>query len=187
LVWFWPPCAPPGPTPGRVMFVVCGADVPIAGPPGAGDGGGSSGTALTAPMDTDTAEIPTPTRKVANLVVREMFMMFIPLPIWRRDRHRIVARAPEGVYPIHGRDPLAAGEKTLPAVAATCTAAGTTVARHPIRRFPLRRARTASTSSRECPAPNRPGRLGSRGTVGRPAGCRRWRALPHQSASTDRR
>ncbi len=63
------------------MFVVGGADVPIAGPPGTGDGGGSSGTALAAPMDADIAEMPTPTRKAATLVVREMFMMWFPLPI----------------------------------------------------------------------------------------------------------
>ena len=28
LVWFWPPCAPPGPAPGRWMFVVCGVERP---------------------------------------------------------------------------------------------------------------------------------------------------------------
>jgi hypothetical protein len=61
------------------MFVVAGADVPgpIAGPPGAGDGGGSSGTALTGPMPMVIAAMPTPAAVAAALAIREMSMMFL--------------------------------------------------------------------------------------------------------------
>jgi hypothetical protein len=74
MVWFWPPCAPPGPTPGRVMFVVGGVDVPgaIAGP---GAGAGDAGSALTGPMPKVIADRPIPAATTAALAIREMFIV----------------------------------------------------------------------------------------------------------------
>ena len=59
------------------MFVVAGAAVPgaIPGPTGAGDGGGSSGTALTGPMPNVNAAMPTPAAMDAALAEREIPMV----------------------------------------------------------------------------------------------------------------
>jgi hypothetical protein len=62
------------------MFDVGDGDVPgaIAGPPGAGDGGGSSGTALTGPRPNMSADMPTAAAAAAALTLREMPMMIVP-------------------------------------------------------------------------------------------------------------
>jgi hypothetical protein len=64
------------------MFDVGDGDVPgaIAGPPGAGDGGGSSGTALTGPRPNMSADVPTAAAAAAALALREMAMMIVSSP-----------------------------------------------------------------------------------------------------------
>ena len=54
----------------------------IAGPPGAGDGGGSSGTALAGPVPNVSA---TPTAAAAHLALCEMSMMFVPSASFATD------------------------------------------------------------------------------------------------------
>jgi hypothetical protein len=139
---------------------------------------------MTVAMPNVIADRPMPAAIVAALAIRETFMTCIPLfltaPIGSffggAVAHRRYTRADTANTRFCVELHLSCGEKSfarqrrvVPSrpgddqtrpVWVTYTVVGTTVARRRTRHFRLRRARKASTSWLECPAPGRVGRPG---------------------------